>query len=276
MFINNRPRFGIVQGRLIQSPLDQLQWFPQEYWQSEFFLASSLGIDYIELIAERNHNSANPLWTDKGISQIKALVQRNRLSLYALCNDYIVDHSLAKSAEVLDQNLLLIERGALLGCKKYVLPLFEKSELNSDNVMEYIFPLRIIAEKAAEFGITVCLETVLNGVELMEILCKIDHPAVAVVYDTGNRIAYGHDLSKDIRLLGKRINHFHIKDKNRANENVLLGTGLVNFLQVFEALAHINYSGAYTFETNRGSNPILTAKYNINFVDFFYSESLSK
>lgn len=275
MEINNKLRFGIVQGRLIQSPRGQLQWFPQDYWESEFFLASSLGIDYIELIAERDHNPANPLWTDAGVAKIKSLVQRNKLSLHAFCNDYIVNHSLVNSAEVLDQNMRLIERGALLGCEKYILPLFEKSELTIDNVSDYVLPLRAIADKAAESGIIVCLETVMNGVELIEVLNKIDHPAVSVVYDTGNRIAFGHDLPGDIRLLGKRISHVHIKDKNKENENVILGVGLVNFLQVFEALSDIKYTGPYTFETHRGKRPLSTARYNMQFVQFFQAEGLS-
>jgi hypothetical protein len=62
-----------------------------------------------------------------------------------------------------------------------------------------------------------------------------------------------------------------IKDKNAANENVILGTGLVNFLQVFEALAAIQYKGAYTFETNRGKDPLRTAAYNIELVKYVFS-----
>lgn len=272
MAFNDGLRFGMVQGRLIQSPPGQLQWFPQEFWESEFFLAAALGIDYIELIAEREHNPDNPLWSDDGIGRLKALVQRNGLSLHAFCNDYIVDHALPGNAQVLQQNLRLIERGALLGCEKYILPLFEKSELTMANVEEYVAPLRAIADKAAESGITVCLETILSGAQLMEVLDRINHPAVSVVYDTGNRVAFGHDLPGDIRLLGSRISHVHIKDKNTANENVILGTGLVNFLQVFEALADIGYGGPYTFETQRGKNPLSTAAYNMELVKFFHAE----
>lgn len=272
MSLNNGLRFGMVQGRLIQSPPGQLQWFPQEFWESELFLAAALGIDYIELIAEREHNPDNPLWSDDGIGRLKALVQRNGLSLHAFCNDYIVDHALPGNAQVLQQNLRLIERGALLGCEKYILPLFEKSELTMANVEEYVAPLRAIADKAAESGITVCLETILSGAQLMEVLDRINHPAVSVVYDTGNRVAFGHDLPGDIRLLGSRISHVHIKDKNAANANVILGTGLVNFLQVFEALADIGYGGPYTFETQRGKNPLSTAAYNMELVKFFHAE----
>ena len=276
MSLIEHPRFGIVQGRLIQSPPGQLQWFPQKYWESEFFLAASLGINYIELIAERTHNPANPLWNDEGVAHIEELVHRNGLTLHAFCNDYIVDHSLSKSNEVLEQNLQLIMRGARLGCEKFVLPLFEQSELTIANASEYIAPIRVMADKAGESGITVCLETILNASELIEVLEEIDHPAVSVVYDTGNRVAFGHDLSSDIRLLGNRISHVHIKDKNKANENVILGTGMVNFLQVFDALSDICYNGPYTFETNRGKNPLRTASYNIELVKFFHAEAFTR
>jgi len=270
--LNDDLRIGIVQGRLIQSPPGHLQWFPQDHWELEFFLAAALGIDYIELIVERSHNPDNPLWSDGGIGRLKDLVKRNGLSFFAFCNDYIIDNALPDNKKVLDQNLSLIERGALLGCEKYILPLFERSELNIGNVDDYVAPLRVIADKAAELGITVCLETILNGTELIEVLDRLNHPAVSVVYDTGNRVAFGHDLPGDVRLLGSRISHVHIKDKNVANENVILGTGLVNFLQVFEALAEINYNGAYTFETYRGKNPLRTAAYNIELIKYFYKE----
>jgi sugar phosphate isomerase/epimerase len=196
--------------------------------------------------------------------------------LHAFCNDFIVDNSLPGNDKVLEQNLHLIERGALLGCEKYILPLFEKSELNIENVEGYVVPLRTIADKAAESGITVCLETILNAAELIEVLDRINHPAISVVYDTGNRVAFGHDLPGDIRLLGSRISHVHIKDKNAANGNVILGTGLVNFQQVFEALADIRYVGPYTFETNRGKDPLSTASYNIGLVKFFHAEGFSR
>ena len=269
-------RFGIVQGRLIRSPKDQLQWFPQDHWASEFSLAAVLGIDYIELIAERSYNPHNPIWSDDSIGQIKSIVKQNGLSLFAFCNDYIIDNALVNNEKILEQNLNLLGRGALLGCEKYILPLFEHSELTIKNVDDYIAPLRVIADKAEKLGITLCLETSLKGLELIEVLDRINHSAVSVVYDTGNRAAFGYDLSGEIRLLGNRISHIHIKDKNAANENVILGTGLVNFLQVFTALAEINYNGAYTFETCRGKDPVRTAKYNIELVKYFHAEGFSR
>lgn len=270
-------RFGMVQGRLIQAPPGHLQWFPQNFWESEFFIASAVGIDYIELIAERSNNDKNPVWSDAGIERIKELTQRNGMSLHALCNDYVVDHALPKSTEVLEQNMRLLDRGKLLGCEKYILPLFEHSELTADNAGDYLGPLRAIADKAQECGMVVCLETILDGAQLIDLLDRLRHPNISTVYDTGNRVAFGHDLPGDIRLLGRsRIAHVHIKDKNADNQNVLLGTGLVNFKTVFEALANIGYDGPYTFETQRGRDPVRTARYNIEVVSFFRHEALGR
>ena len=271
--MQNKVRVGIVQGRLIQSPKDKLQWFPQEYWESEFFLASALAYNYIELIVERQHNKNNPIWTDEGIKKIKALTEINKLSLHVICNDYIIDHSLIKDKRTVEQTIKVIARAKLLGIQKLVLPLFEKSELTENKFDDYNNILKEIASAAQEKNILVCLETILNGKKLLKLLELINHPNIKCVFDTGNRIAFGHDIYSDILLLGEQIQHVHIKDKNDQNENVLLGTGKVNFYRVFQSLSAIGYNGPYTFETSRGRNPIRTAKYNLQFVDFFMKEA---
>ena len=101
--------FGMVQGRLTQSPPGYLQWFPQNSWQDEFNTAASIGVNYIELIAEVQHNPENPIWTDAGISKIKQLVKKNDLTLHALCNDYIVEHSFLDLGLGIDVSYFKIE-----------------------------------------------------------------------------------------------------------------------------------------------------------------------
>ena len=73
--MNSANRFGMVQGRLTQSPPGCLQWFPQEDWRHEFSVAADIGINFIELIAEVQYNPENPIWTDDGIENIKQLVK---------------------------------------------------------------------------------------------------------------------------------------------------------------------------------------------------------
>ncbi|MBF0205436.1 MAG: sugar phosphate isomerase/epimerase [Oligoflexia bacterium] len=272
MKIKNFYQFGIVQGRLIQSPPGCLQWFPQDFWESEFFLASSIGFGFVELIAETYHNEKNPLWRNEGIDKINALVKKNNLIIPTLCNDFIVKNPFTKQ-EVVDQNITLLQRGKLLGISKYIMPFFEVSELRADNYELYKDGLITVADAAKELGIEVTIETILNGKELITFLEKINHSNIRCVFDTGNRIAYGHNIYSDIIDLGNAISHFHIKDKNQQNENVLLGTGLVDFMRVFKSLNAINYQGLLTFETTRGKNPIDTAKMHKQYIEFFINET---
>jgi len=76
-----------------------------------------------------------------------------------------------------------------------------------------------------------------------------------------------HDLTKNLGV--------HLKDKTSDGENVFLGTGLVNFKKVFQALNSINYDGPYVFETVRGSDPVNTARFNVRFAKFFIGEAQS-
>jgi len=267
--------YGIVQGRLIKSPNNQLQWFPQPYWESEFLIAGSLGFSYIELIAERRYNPNNPIWNKKGIEKIKEVVRLAGLTTPVFCNDYIIDNSLLELKN-LKQNIKLIDRGSLVGCNKYILPLFERSEITSNNAKKFIDNIRVIADYCLEKKIELCLETLLPVNELLDFLDNINRPKVGIVFDTGNRIVFENNLRKDIKVLGDKITHMHIKDKNYLNQNVVLGTGKVNFQEVFIALAEIEYNGLYTFETNRGNNPSRTAIYNKQFITYFHSENFLK
>ena len=140
-------QLGFVQGRLIQPPTGALQWFPQDFWEHEFFVASSIGADYLELIVERETNATNPIWTDSGIDRILELSRRVGLSLPALCNDFVINHKFF-TKKVLDQNTALIKRAALLGVENFILPLFEASDITPDNYLKFLAPLRHLADTA--------------------------------------------------------------------------------------------------------------------------------
>jgi len=260
--------FGIVQGRLTNSPPGQLQFFPQENWTKEFQIAKEIGLDYIELFAEREHNSNNPVWSGDGIKKINKLLKDNNLCCDFFCNDYIINHSL-KNESCLNQNLKLIKQCSKFGIKNLVLPFFEESEIEKKDFEEYIKQLRRIYLEAKEYHINLLLETSLNAKDLIYFIEILDLEKVGIVYDTGNTISLGHDQLNDILLLSSLIKHVHIKDKNTQGQNVLLGSGMVNFYDIFQALSSIDYRGCYTFETTRGVEPIKTSIFNKQFTEFY-------
>ena len=66
--------------------------------------------------------------------------------------------------------------------------------------------------------------------------------------------------------MSQYLNHVHLKDKNDQGQNVLLGTGNVNFKSLLFTLKQINYEGSLTFETSRLDIPLNTAKNNLEFI----------
>ena len=272
----NSPIFGIIQGRLSQAPANQLQWFPQNCWRDEFHNAKKLGIDFIELLDENSYNKDNPIWSDSGRSQLKSVSKKTGRQLYSICTDFIMANSLLddKGNTITKGHVKkLIDHAGELGCKVVVLPLFEESILSTSTTHFFIPIIKDFAKYAAQLNINICIESLLDGPNLKIFLESINESNVGCVFDTGNRVVDNPQLDEEIKLLGDWITHVHIKDKNYVGENVLLGTGLVNFAKVFEALVEIRYEGPLVFETTRGTDPLVTASYHLEICNFFLHEA---
>lgn len=83
----------------------------------------------------------------------------------------------------------------------------------------------------------------------------VDMPNLAVGLDTANLILYGKANPVDaVDILGPHIRSVHAKDgrwptdPSKLGEEVLIGTGLVDFKAVFTRLHRLGYTGAITIE----------------------------
>lgn len=272
--VNKQYKFGVVQGRLTVPPHGQLQWFPQHAWAEEFKSARDAGIDFIELLSEREHNSGNPLWSSEGRGALRAVSAKSGQGLYSSCLDYIIDHSLLDDPEGLVSGYVsaFIEASADLGCKVVIMPLLEQSDLNDKTCDQLVPILKAISQLASKYQLEVCVESLLSAKPLSKFLVDVDEANIKCVFDTGNRAIAQPDLGSEILALGSAIGHVHIKDKNRLGENVVLGRGLVDFFDVFSALKKIEYSGPLVFETTRGVSPLETIRFHKYFCEFFVSQ----
>jgi len=265
--VNFYRKFGISQGRLTES--NELQRFPYESWQDEFSNASKLNISFIELLTERKYNKNNPVWSKNGREEIKNLCAANNLEIYSICVDYIIDHSLLNDKSSTTHLEKIFMAASELGCKIVILPLLEESNIDANNSDQFIDILNYLSDKAQESGLIICIESILNSTDLAKFLGLLNKKNVKSVFDTGNRALKTRNLYSEITILKNYIAHVHIKDKDMYGENVILGTGLVNFSEIFSALHDINYKGPLNFETTRGSDPLKTAAFHINFCNFF-------
>lgn len=267
-------KFGIVQGRLSKAPSGELQYFPHEKWASEFGIGCDLGYGFIELLIERDDKPSNPFWVNSG-SELKAKAQNANSEIYTVCSDYVIDHSLFNDVNnsVVAHTLAVVERSAEIGANALILPLLEESDCSLYSFSRMAEVLGTVADAAERHGITVLLETLLTADDLLLLLAETNRSNVKVVFDTGNRINLTSNLSHEILKLGEHIGHVHIKDKNEANENVILGTGKVNFLEAAEALRMICFDQSFAFETTRGKDPVRTAKFHLDFWQYFWAEA---
>ena len=260
-------RFGITQGRLTLPKNDELQCFPDD-WENEFEVAQNLGLGFIELLAERSFNSSNPIWSNSGREKIISKAQKNNLLVYSSCTDYIISNSILLD-ETIAEIKLFIDASSKVGCKLVILPLFGESHISFENFKELIKTLQHIGRYCIDKNIVIGIESPCTPDEIIYLLKSVQLKNVRCVFDTGNRALISENVANEIRQLSDWICHAHIKDKDHNDQNVVLGTGLINFKQIFDAFADIGYKGPFVFETVRGRDPIMTAKYNINFCEYF-------
>ena len=86
-------------------------------------------------------------------------------------------------------------------------------------------------------------------------LRDVGQPNLGVGLDTANLILYGKANPVDaVDILGSHVKSIHAKDgrwptnPNELGEEVLIGSGLVDFKQVFSKLKRAGYTGAVTIE----------------------------
>jgi L-ribulose-5-phosphate 3-epimerase len=121
---------------------------------------------------------------------------------------------------------------------------------------EVVLAIRQLAEHCAGNHQSFLMET---GQEtpttIMRTIKDVDRPNLGVGLDTANLILYGKANPVDaVNILGPHVRSVHAKDgkwptdPDLLGEEVLIGTGIVDFKQVFTKLKKLGYTGAISIE----------------------------
>jgi sugar phosphate isomerase/epimerase len=253
---------GIIQGRLTYSG-KKLQAFPKNPFD-EFKIASNIKYDFIEFFAERNINKNNPIWSNEGIKSYIKFARLNNIKIYSFCDDYYIKNSLAEEKN-LTYALRVLKRVNLLKIKKYIIPLYGRSFINSKNEKKIIKNLSLVSKVCSHYKIELLLESNMTPKKFEEIKKNIKSNNCFFLFDTGNRVILKRDFFSDLQSFGINIGHIHLKDKNNFKKNVIIGKGLVNFELLFFYLKKIKYKSSFSIESQRGTNIFEQAKKNYNF-----------
>jgi L-ribulose-5-phosphate 3-epimerase len=267
-------RIGIMQGRL-SPPRERLQSFPWNTWREEFTRARTLGFEAIEWLFDAEDSSHNPIWSQAGISDIRARVQETHVTVPSVCANYFLHHPFLRvsaperrhSIDILKE---LVRRVSMLDARVILLPVLEGAEIRADSEkVQLVDCLREPLDLAQAHGITLALETSLPTLEEVALLEEAQHSALGSYYDTGNATARGQDIASDIRIVAPFLSGVHIKDRPRGGPNVALGRGDAKFNAFFPVLKSIEYNATLILETTRGDDYYENARRNLEFVRSF-------
>ena len=262
-----KAKFGFIQGRMTITPSKKiLQYFPKKNWRKEFYYAKKNNFNFIEYFGERKFNKENPIWSKKKLNEINKLDKKNNLLNYSFCDDYFIGKKITKYKNLNKYYNEIVKNLSIINIKVYVLALFEKSLIDKKNLNNFIKILQTVSEKLKYKKIKLAIECNLEAESIKKLATMVNRENFYIVYDTGNRLKKQNLQYKEILNLKKYICHIHLKDKNWKGHNVILGTGAVNFQSIFKAIKKIKYDGNFTFETNRGNNPIKTMCENKSFI----------
>lgn len=117
--------------------------------------------------------------------------------------------------------------------------------------------LRAIGDEAARLGVTVVLEThpdlAMNGDQALETMRAINHPHVRINFDTANIYFYNQNVTAvgELQKIIDYVAAVHLKDTTGGYQEwnfPALGTGVVDFTQVFGLLNYRGFRGPFTME----------------------------
>jgi len=259
---------GIMQGRL--SPRGaRPQSFPALTWPQEIEQARACGFDRLEWLVTGESLGHNPLWSPDGPLR---LIQRSGLRVASVCADCFITAPIVgvPAANAID-GLALLERivtcAHRLGAGVVVLPLLEGNAIaTGDDAAAVVAALAAPLLHARACGIRVALESDLPAPQLVDLVRSAGSDVLGVCYDTGNAAASGFDAAADLRAIGDRLFHVHIKDRRRNGGSVPLGEGDADFEAVFDGLRAVGYHGPIILETPPGDDPLTSARAHLAFV----------
>jgi hexulose-6-phosphate isomerase len=251
---------AIMQGRLLSPGGRSIQSFPRDRWRDEFALAAEAGLDAIEWIYDLQDADANPLATDSGVAEMRALSRQHGIAVVSLCADYFLERPFVRVAldglgDLTGYLIWLIGRCRQAGITRVVLPFVDAARIDTpQDERRAVEVLRQVLPTCAATGVELHLETSLAPGAFSSLLAQVPDPLLRVNYDSGNSASLGYDVACELAAYGTSIGRVHIKDRIRGGGTVPLGTGDADLPALFSGLAGLRYQGDYVLQVARGAD----------------------
>ena len=202
---------------LLDIPDDKLRLIKKEADSRGIVLSYSLGLNPFYDIS-----SADPEGKARGVQYLKDIVYK---------------------ISVMDGELFSGVTYAGWGSPNYIV----EPETKAEMLKRSVDSMQQVMVHAEKFGVTICVEAVnrfesglINTAEeAIEYADLVDSPNIGIHLDTYHMNIEENNIGDAIRLVGKRMRHFHTGDNNRSAP----GRGHIDWDEVFSALHDIDYKG---------------------------------
>jgi hexulose-6-phosphate isomerase len=251
-------KLGIMQGRLVPPEPQRFQSFPRQRWREEFAVAAAAGLDTIEWIFDAYGEDINPLGTDTGTEELKAICAKHGVGIESVCADWFMDFPLVRvdgeeAARRWQRLRWLMTRCAGLGVNRIVVPFVDASAIHTPaDRQQVVAGIRAVAGLIDQTNVEIHLETSLEPAAFSQLLSEIGHPRVKVNYDSGNSASLGFEPAGEFAQYGGHVGSVHIKDRRLGGGTVPIGEGNTDFIGLFAALAAVGYRGDFILQVARG------------------------
>jgi sugar phosphate isomerase/epimerase len=252
-------KIGFMQGRLVPSYNNQIQFFPHNKWEKELKVANHLRIRKVEWTINYKNLYKNPIFYKTKINKIKKIIKKNNINLNSVTCDFFMEKPFFKIINKNDKkkeiNLLLkiIKHCRLLNINLIILPLLDNSSIaSSSEEKELMRTLKLIQNYLGDTQMFL-LESDYPPLKLLRFIRKFKSKKIGINYDTGNSAYFGYKLN-DEKNYFSYVKNIHIKDRKFLGPSVRLGFGDVNFKIFKNFIKKVKYSGNLIFQTARAKN----------------------
>ncbi len=266
---------GLMQGRLVKSEKkNRIQYFPAKNWKKEIDLMNDVKINILEWTINRENAKNNPLIHNP--FKIINFLKNKKIKVLSVTNDIFMQEPFFKSKNTKKMNLLLkelkiiIKNSGKVGAKNIVLPIVDNGSVTDSNQKKILID-RLKKIKLTKKDPNILFESDMSPKKLINFIECFDSNKFGINYDIGNSSYYNYNFNDEKKYF-KYIKNVHLKDKNKNDKTVRLGTGQAKFKKIFSTLKEIEYNGNFILQTARSksNNHIGEIKMNLNFLKKFF------
>lgn len=202
--------------------------------------ARKFGLDGVQVDFGKAQNDALPMFDPDLQKKHLEIARQQNVEVASLAMGIL--NNVPYKTEAITESWVAkgIDVARAMDVKVILLAFFGKGDLRDDTqgMDRVVQRLKKVTPRAEDAGVILGIESWLNAEQHLEIIDRVDSPALQVYYDVGNSLHCKYDIYAEIRQLGDQICEFHAKDY----EN-LFGQGSVDFPEVRRAMDEIGYRG---------------------------------